>query len=95
MIAFWSFGFDAVIDMGIINEWINMSGQEQKSELEIKYEEYLEQDNNTKTIDGVTYFRAIHISEIKIKSRKRMLAIFPWEVFEGGKTETMRDENGN
>ncbi len=64
-------------------------------EIEEKYEEYLALDAKTKAIGGAVYFRAVDIHMMKIKTRERMLVIFPLEMFAGITSKTLIDENAN
>ncbi len=66
-----------------------------KSLMKTKYEKYLENENRVKTINGEKYYMAVSIDELKCPDRKLITATLPYEMFEGGKSTSLKDENGN
>ncbi len=69
--------------------------KEEKSEMDIIYEQYLERDDIKVEIDGRVYYRIIHKDKLSINGGL-VLVMVPWELFAGGNIKQMIvDENEN
>lgn len=66
------------------------------SEMEKEYEQYLTDPAATKIINGIKYYKAVHIDELNNKEKGRMVVItLPYAVFGSGKADVITDERGN
>lgn len=64
---------------------------EEKSQMEIKYEEYLTSDDKCIKIEETTFYKIIHKGKISIKNGKVLICV-PWELFEHTPINKVRDE---
>lgn len=68
---------------------------EEKSEMDVIYEQYLERDDIRVEIDGRLYYRIVHKDKLSIRDGL-VLVLVPSELFAGGSIkQTVVDENGN
>ena len=67
----------------------------QKSDLDIKYESYLNSSDKTKIINGKIYYKAVNICILTIGNEKCYELCLDKEMFGRGKIECIQDEWGN
>ena len=65
-----------------------------KSQMELKYEKYLESTSKTMIIDSVTYYRAVNVETLSVRGKSTVCITIPHEYLKGETTLTLKNEYG-